>query len=119
MGCLGSAPHLGKTATLLSRTVEWRHDGVSWEPDPRHVELMIRDLGSQDAKEAGTPGLREHSRRRGTEEVVLDGVWVKAADTIGDVQVCGGDMVRVNGSWCCSCAGNRWRIQAKPVAGGV
>ena len=61
---LGAAAHLAKTTTLLNRVVEWRLDGISWEPDPRQIELIVRDFGLVGGEHAVTPGIREHSKRR-------------------------------------------------------
>lgn len=47
---LGSASHFGKTTTLLNRVFECKAGGISREPDPRQIELIIRDLCLKDAK---------------------------------------------------------------------
>ena len=91
----GGAAHLKKSTPLLNRVIEWRHDGISWEPDPRQVELIIRDLGLVDAKKAATPGIGEHSKRRSAKDVAVDGVWIKAIDKVGDVVVKVGEKIKV------------------------
>ena len=33
---------------MLSRIVRWHKDeGVTYEPDPRHVDIIIRDMGGR------------------------------------------------------------------------
>ena len=83
--------------TLLNRIVERRRDGIPWELDPRQTELIIRDLGLNDAKKAATPRVREHNTRRSGEEAPVDCVLVKSADGVGDVHVREGDKIHVRG----------------------
>ena len=93
----GAAKHLCKATTLPNRIVEWRQDGISWEPDPRQLELIVCDLGLENGKKAVTPGLRYHSKRRPQDDVAVDNIWVKATDKIGYVLVQRGGRVRVRG----------------------
>ena len=49
-----------KEAKLLNRAITWSKEGICWEPDLRHVELTLRDMGLDDEK-AGmvvTPGVK-------------------------------------------------------------
>ena len=94
---LGAASHLSKSTTLLNRVVEWREDGIPWEPDPRQVERIVKDPGLVGGKHAVTPGILEHSKRRGQTYLPVDGVWVKSRDRIGDIEVRTGDLVDVRG----------------------
>ena len=41
---------------VLNRIIRYTKSGLLYEPDPRHVELLIRDLGLQDATFRVTPG---------------------------------------------------------------
>lgn len=54
-----------KELRLLNRILRWTEHGISWEPDPRHVELILPslDLSGDDAKLVVTPGSRESTRR--------------------------------------------------------
>ena len=94
---LGAAKHLAKAATVLNRIVEWRDDGISWEPDPRQGEFIVQDLGLKDARPMVTPGVRDHSRRRGKAVDDGEGAWVKAADKVTNALVKVGDSVVVRG----------------------
>ena len=40
---------------ILNRIITWGKDGISWEPDPRHAELIVESLGTQ--KNAATAGI--------------------------------------------------------------
>ena len=101
---IGEAKNLSKSATLLNRIIEWKQEGISWEPDPRHTELVIKHLGLEGGKVAVTPGVREHDRRRpkaggagGAEELPMDMVIVATQDRLGDAVVRVGDKVHVKG----------------------
>ena len=52
--------------------VSWEKDGITWEPDPRHAELIISQLGLDDAKPLKLPGVKEESRRSQDEEKALE-----------------------------------------------
>ena len=41
---------------ILNCVVRIAKDGVEYEPDPRHAELIIEELGLQNAKSVATPG---------------------------------------------------------------
>ena len=43
---------------LLGRIVEWTVDGITWEADPRHAELMRKSLGVT-GRSVTTPGVRD------------------------------------------------------------
>ena len=34
-----------KAVSVLNRAVEWREEGITMEPDQRHVDLIIEQLG--------------------------------------------------------------------------
>ena len=42
---LGSGPKLQKEARVLNRVIQWQEWGISWEADPRQVELVLQDMG--------------------------------------------------------------------------
>ena len=90
---LGGAPHLLKTCTLLNRVIEWTTQGLTWEPDPRHAELVVEHLGLKGGKGAVTPGVKEHSRRRGNQAEGDSGL--EAIDHLQDCPVGKGDEMYV------------------------
>ena len=45
--------------TILNRVLRWTANGLEYEPDPRHAEIIIKELGNNDAKSIGTPGVKE------------------------------------------------------------
>ena len=69
---LGAAGHLSKEATLLNRITEWMGEGIQWEPDPRHAEVIDEQLGLQHAKRFKLPGVKEATRRSKKEEEDLE-----------------------------------------------
>ena len=46
-GVIGPESHDTKAMTILNRIVEWRTDPIVMEADPRHVELVLRELGME------------------------------------------------------------------------
>ena len=43
-------------ARVLNRLITWEETGISYEADPRHAEMIIAELGLQDANAVKTPG---------------------------------------------------------------
>ena len=48
---------------FLNRVISWEADGLVWEPDPRHGEIIIRQLGLEGGRSLKIPGVKEESRR--------------------------------------------------------
>ena len=54
---------------LLNRIIRWEPGGITWEPDPRHVELTIQELGLEGAKDLMVPGVRSAEKgKKGTDD---------------------------------------------------
>ena len=62
---MGAGPSLEKELRLLNRNIRWTDKGATWEPDPRHVELIVQSLNlkGKEANPVVTPGSRESTRR--------------------------------------------------------
>ena len=41
---------------VLKRVIRWTSTGIEYEPDQRHVEILLADLGLENAKPVSTPG---------------------------------------------------------------
>ena len=54
-GMLGPSSKDDKDITILNRTVSWDKNGITYKVDPRHVDIVIRELGLQDSKSVKTP----------------------------------------------------------------
>ena len=80
-----------KELTILNRTVRWTPTGLTWEPDPRHAEAIIRDMGVVDGKGACSPGLKEESRRDKNEIKPSRAAAAAAAATAVCVDSCHND----------------------------
>ena len=48
---------------VLNRILTWTEEGIQYEPDQRHAELVIRDLGLTGCKAVTTPGCRDDANR--------------------------------------------------------
>ena len=47
---------------FLNRVLSWHDKGISWEADPRHAEMVIKQLGLEGAQTAATPGMKEENK---------------------------------------------------------
>ena len=85
---MGPKAHHTKQARFLNRIVTWEPEGIMYEPDPRHGELIIRQLGLEKANSLKVPMVREETRRM-KKELEQD-----AEDIVAAVEVssgaCGG-----------------------------
>ena len=68
-GRLGSGAGDLREARVLGRVIQWTKEGLRYEADPRHVELLVRDLGLEGATPISSPGLKLSAHAtEGTEE---------------------------------------------------
>ena len=49
-GILGTDAHDTHELTLLNRVVSWKPDGIRFEADQRHAEILLNTLGYNDVK---------------------------------------------------------------------
>lgn len=57
---IGNNDSLQKEVKILGRCLVWHRDiGVSYEADPRHAEVIVRDTGAESMSALRTPILRE------------------------------------------------------------
>ena len=57
-GALGPEKKDDKSIRILNRCLEWRHDGLHLEADPRHAELILKELGLEKASTVSTPAVK-------------------------------------------------------------
>ena len=62
-GRIGPADEDQKSIRVLNRVIEWTQEGIQLEPDQRHAEIIIRDLGLVQSKPVSTPGVPMHDRQ--------------------------------------------------------
>ena len=62
---LGPEGRLGHVdeVRVLNRVIRWTEDGITYEADQRHGELIVAELGMELAKAVGTPGSREDATK--------------------------------------------------------
>ena len=61
-GRLGSDSDDDKAVRILNRTVRWTDEGILYESDSRHAEIVVKQLGldgSKGCKSVTTPGVKE------------------------------------------------------------
>ena len=66
-GILGSDCHDMKAVTILNRIVEWTDAGIQYEADPRHVDLIIEELGLETANGSDVTGSKVDINETDTE----------------------------------------------------
>ena len=57
-GILGSDEGDLKQARILNRIVTWNEWGLQYEADPRHAEILVRELGVTEKEAVVTPGVK-------------------------------------------------------------
>ena len=45
--------------TILNRVLRWTRDGLEYEADPRHSEILISELGLSSSSPVVTPGVKD------------------------------------------------------------
>ena len=59
-GRLGPEVHDEKEIRILNRVIQWTEEGIWYEPDPRHAEIIFKDLGLiEGSKALSTPGVQQ------------------------------------------------------------
>ena len=56
---LGPEKHNEKELKILNRTLRWTEEGIQYEGDRRHAEVIIKELGIGDLKPLSSPGAPE------------------------------------------------------------
>ena len=70
-GRLGGSPKDDPDVMVLNRAVSWDRQGITYEADQRHVEILLRDLGlSSWSKSAPSPLSREEFKEGDEKELV-------------------------------------------------
>ena len=68
---LGPGQHEEQQVRVLNRVLTWTKDGILYEADPRHVEILIKELGLTNAKSVCTPGTKEEGRTKEDHQTAL------------------------------------------------
>ena len=56
---LGDSQDETKEIRVLNRIIRWEKDGITYEPDPRHAEIIAKEMGVDGTKGVGTPSIKE------------------------------------------------------------
>ena len=59
MDVLRPEAHQEKEVRILNRIIRWTKNCIEYEPDQRHAEKVVRDLGLEKAREVTTPCIHE------------------------------------------------------------
>ena len=66
---LGDGKDCVKEVRILNKIVRHTSEGIEMEADPRHAELVVRELGLEKAKTFNTPGTKEGKRKTDDKEM--------------------------------------------------
>ena len=70
---LGQEEHHLKQVKVVNRIITWEgHNGIIYEADPRHVEIVVEQLNLKDARTASTPGTKEEGSTQSDNETPLE-----------------------------------------------
>eukprot|EP00973_Karenia_brevis_P095138 12425852-Karenia_brevis.AAC.1 len=59
-----------KQLKILNRIITYREHGIDYEPDPRHAEIIVEQLGLKNAKELSTPGVDQEPESANSDETL-------------------------------------------------
>ena len=59
---IGPDPGQQLEARVLNRVIRWEETGITWEPDPRHAEIMIEQMGLKGGRSLKIPGVKEEKK---------------------------------------------------------
>ena len=61
---LGPDADKGEVAEVrfLNRVLTWHEEGIDWEADPRHCELIVQQLDLEGCRPVVTPGVKDEPR---------------------------------------------------------
>ena len=58
-----------RTSTFLGRTLRWKEDGIEYEGDSKHTEILLREWNMEESKPVVTPGTAEEKAKEDDEEL--------------------------------------------------
>ena len=61
---LGPGRNQQREVRVLNTVVKWSKHGIYYEADQRHSEIVVCEMGLENAQPAPTAGTREEKRRR-------------------------------------------------------
>ena len=67
-GRLGGGKDDDKCMRILNRIIRWTDAGLRIEADPRHVEILIKEMGLEEANSVKTPGVKDRERDENNEQ---------------------------------------------------
>ena len=71
-GRLGSGKHDTKSIRILNRIIQWMSVGLRIEADPRHVEILMKEMGLAEANPVVTPEAKAREGKGDQTDQALD-----------------------------------------------
>lgn len=69
---LGRGEDMKDDVRMLNKVVGWTEKGLELEADPSHAELVVKELGLENANPSSVPGSKAEAKKRSGEAVELD-----------------------------------------------
>lgn len=69
---LGPGAEEKQMVTYLNRELGWTQEGITYQPDPRHVKTVLREMGMLTCSPVSTPGVKELHDKESTGELSND-----------------------------------------------
>ena len=63
---------------VLNRIISWKDNGIQYEADPRHVEIVLKELNLENSKEVCSPGTKEEGKTKEEHKEALDATRASA-----------------------------------------
>ncbi len=83
---LGEGPGCQDEVRILNKIVRWTPEGIDLEADPRHAEIVVRDLGLESAKPSRVPGTKAAHVKKTVEDEDEKTKEILVLDAIEDVE---------------------------------
>ncbi len=69
---IGPTPQQAKELKVLNRIIRYGEHSIQYEPDPRHAELIISEMGMSTANPVSTPGQNDDDDNEGVRDETTD-----------------------------------------------
>ena len=72
-GRIGPRPHDDKSIRILNRVVEWTDNGIEYEADQRHAEIIAKEMNlDENSRSLSTPGIKGSIRYEDEEKLTRE-----------------------------------------------
>ena len=80
----GGHDNIIQEGRVLNRVIRWTKDGWEIEPDQRHADIIVHELGFHDSKPVSTPGEMDCRNEHGYNRTII---VIKDTDKFLNLQI--------------------------------